>query len=140
MNEGWFHLPTRETHSEYIQRAERVVDWIWSLLANRKEYDDTEGIILVSHGNLLNAIITSLITGQAPVFCTKGLITHNNTGISHLKLFVAKNNPQQRFTSVQYLNRVSHLLQDSTLLTGNDPFKDHWVQEFLVSPSELLEP
>ena len=49
MNEGWFHLPTRETHSEYIQRAERVVDWIWSLLANRKEYDDTEGIILVSH-------------------------------------------------------------------------------------------
>jgi len=139
MSEGWFHLPTRETHTEYLHRAERVVDWMWNLLLNRKEDDDTEGIILVSHGNLMNAIITSLIVGQAPILCTKGLVTHYNTGISHLKLFVEKNHPQQRFTTVQYLNRVNHLLPDTALLTGNDPFKDHWVQEFLVPAAESLE-
>jgi broad specificity phosphatase PhoE len=140
MEDGWYHLGTIESHSEYLIRAAMVVEWLWTLQATRS--DDEGGIILVLHGNLMNAIIGSLISGHPPVQCRSGLVTHNNTGITHLKLYSLRNSSatspvssERRFVSVQYINRVDHLRSLSgspSMLSGNEPFKDHWVQEFLV--------
>ena len=146
MEKGWYLLPYRESQEEFLDRAAGVVDWLWSLHRNRLEGEG--GIILVSHGNLMNAVISSLISGQDPVKCSSGLVTHHNTGITHLKLYsseavattsttAAAATPTAthlRFCNVQYINRVDHLQSDSSLLSGNEPFNDHWVQEFLVPP------
>lgn len=147
MEKGWYLLPYRESQEEFLNRATEVVNWLWTLHRDRSEGEG--GIILVSHGNLMNAVISSLISGQDPVKCSGGLVTHHNTGITHLKLYSSETTttavtttsatataiaPSLRFCNVQYMNRVDHLQSDSSLLTGNEPFHDHWVQEFLIPP------
>ena len=133
MDEGWYLLPSRESHADYLARAKTVVDWLWKVHQSRSEEDG--GIILVSHGNLMNALTTSLLSGTEPAKISQGLVTHCNTGITHLKLFSSRSSPERRLCSVQFINRVDHLRGHPDLLTGNEPFKDHWVQEFLLPPA-----
>lgn len=139
MEKGWYQLPYRESQEEFLNRAAGIVNWLWTLHRDRLEGEG--GIIIVSHGNLMNAVISSLISGQDPVKCSGGLVTHHNTGITHLKLYSSETStaattvaPPLRFCNVQFINRVDHLRSDSSLLTGNEPFHDHWVQEFLIPP------
>lgn len=148
MENGWYLLPDRESHDAFLNRAATIVDWIWTTvhqnLASSEVVDGVEGgLVLVTHGNLMNAMISSLLNGRDPVLCQGGLISHSNTGVTHMKLYRAKKNPLLRFCNVQSMNRVDHLLATcdasdgsaNPLLSGNEPFKDHWVQEYLLPPT-----
>lgn len=145
MENGWYLLQDCESHEAFLNRAATIVDWIWTTVHQNHASSDgvdsvEEGVVLVTHGNLMNAMISSLLSGRDPVLCPGGMISHNNTGVTHLKLYCAKENPLLRFCNVQSMNRVDHLLREgysssNSLLSGNDPFKDHWVQEFLIPPT-----
>lgn len=146
MENGWYLLPDRESHDGFLSRAATIVDWIWTTVHQNHANSDVDGVeggvVLVTHGNLMNAMISSLINGRDPVLCQGGLISHSNTGVTHIKLYRAKKDPLLRFCNVQSMNRVDHLLtRDASdgsaanpLLSGNEPFKDHWVQEYLLPP------
>lgn len=134
MENGWYHSTTRETHSEFLNRTAEVIEWLWSIHSQSDEERGFKtGVILVIHGNLLNLLITSLLTGNHPSSSRRGLVTHCNTGVSHLQLWSWRRQPERyRLCSVQFLNRVDHLMTESHLIAGDAVFNDHWIQEFMV--------
>jgi broad specificity phosphatase PhoE len=128
MDKGWFAGRTsHETTQEFLQRMDRIAEWL---------FERQSDVILVIHGNLMNGLINRLLMGsagnQGQGGTNKGgLYIHNNTGFSHIQIY--KDDSGARVTCVQAINRVDHLLAlgDSSLLTGNRPYADHWVQEYL---------
>jgi len=98
-----------------------------------------------SSGNLIGAVISSLLKSSI-------LIAHNNTGFTHIELW-SDHKGDHKTPSVQYINRLDHLLQhpakhpsdaaskdeqspgpavvSADLICGADVFNDHWIQEFI---------
>jgi broad specificity phosphatase PhoE len=130
MEQGWYYgsCDHVESWSEFQTRAQIIVDWIWSMHCTPVETRNFEGIhfknmIFVIHGNLLSAVISGLQNA-------KGLITHNNTGHTHVQLLTGKNH--RKIAAIKYMNRVDHihLRLDNQFITGNDTINDHWIQEY----------
>ena len=118
MEHGWYNLDHEESPSEFLQRAQLVSEWI---LARR------ENVIIVSHGNLMSAVINRLCTnGNSPAGC---LNVHCNTGWTHLEMHHQKNT--KLLPVVVGVNRFDHLLHHPHLQTGARPDEDHWIPEFL---------
>lgn len=84
----------------------------------------TEGLILVVHGNLIASTVSFLLGSNA-------LIPHSNTGFTHLQLWSDKNF-ETKLVSLMFTNRVSHLSHHPELIAGEKIFEDHWIQEFLA--------
>ena len=126
MDNGWFAGRThQETTQEFIQRMDRIAEWLFEMESN---------VVLVIHGNLMNGLINRLVLGSAGNqggTNKGGLYIHNNTGFSHIQIY--KDDGGARITCVQGVNRIDHLVAhgDASLLTGNRPYADHWVQEYL---------
>jgi broad specificity phosphatase PhoE len=158
MESGWFHLPKKETAREFKDRAKELVEYLWQTHYHRVENhktqysnghevkeetkgtngsqnvhksslnDHNEGFIIVAHGNLLRAVVSNLLG-------TYSMITSDNTGVSHLQLWSSLEG-NHAFASVQFLNNVEHLLSEPNLISGNEIFDDHWIQEYLVDDNE----
>lgn len=91
--EGWWNR-ARETEAEWLARAQRVADRLWS------DYADTdERLVVVSHGGFFKDLISVLIAG-GPL--STGVISSRNTSITCLS-FV------DGVLVVGYLNRIEHL-------------------------------
>ena len=116
MEQGWYHGKLKEENQKEFQlRSKRLVQWLWTLhntlpenrsaFLNRPEVGSFKNIIIVNHGNLLNGIITGLQTGS-------GLVTHNNTGYSHIQLTTGRYNKE--YAIVKFLNKTNHLLSIKT--------------------------
>jgi broad specificity phosphatase PhoE len=92
MENGWYSEHTiMENYAKFQDRAKDIVNWLWSIHntpVNERFVLTSEGdkisfkhVIMVIHGNLLNAVISGLQMSN-------GLITHNNTGMKKCTLFV----------------------------------------------------
>ena len=146
MDEGWYHSDHKETHREFYQRAARLRDWLWmqhDLERNERRVGTVGGfdnIILVVHGNLISALLSKLLSGNA---C---LVPSDNTGISHVQLVTALRasrapehasfrnsnsaDPKEtRFAVLKTVSGTAHL--EEPLVGGSDIIADHWVQEFV---------
>jgi len=55
------------------------------------------------------------------------LVVHNNTGVSKLELYSAKEN--KRVAAVKSVNLLNHLNNNIELMTGDHITADHWIQE-----------
>lgn len=132
MENGWYSssatATTSETMNDFHKRADKVVDWIWSIhgtpLSSRQITPGVQfkNMAFVMHGNLMSAVIGGL---QG----SKGLITHYNTGFSRVQLVTGMEN--QRIAVVKFLNRSDHIpAENFDLLTGNNTLKDDWMQDF----------
>jgi len=122
MENGWYKHSTVESSIDYHKRVDILVDWIYSLHNNNST---NQSFILVFHGNLLSSLLNRLMQ-------SKSLIVHNNTGFSHVQIMsIEMNNRIERVSAVKSLNRVNHLIHDSTLFTGDDVIDDHWIQEYI---------
>lgn len=162
MEQGWYYSkPREENFQEFQFRVREIVKWLWSIHntpeENRRnllglEVPKFKNIIIVNHGNTLNGIISGLQTGS-------GLVTHNNTGYSHVQLTTGRHHRQ--YTVVKFLNKSDHLLTfqgtntsivnvgigvddnsqethndeviNPDLVTGNNTIKDGWLAEFQPS-------
>jgi broad specificity phosphatase PhoE len=149
MENGWFaDRPGKETAGEFKLRTEELIDVLWTMHgdhlrdaqqrrqqevlegvpdAEKKPLDDRDlGYFIVAHGNLIRALISKLLG-------TFAMVAVDNTGLSFLQLWSTVDG-QNRFASVQYCNRVDHLLHidGGSLVSGSDIFDDHWIQEYLI--------
>jgi broad specificity phosphatase PhoE len=120
MENGWYHLPHKETSEQFSHRTYEIVDYLWHL--HDEHHEDAGPVVVVCHGNVIREVISRLIN-------TSALITHCNTGITHIQLW-SNNEKHVRLASVQYVNRVDHLLSHPDLILGNDVWDDHWIQEY----------
>ena len=128
--------------SEFDQRSNAVVEWLWGKVGECTSEHPTRSIVLVTHGNLMSAILNGLLFGDGVT--RSGLFIHSNTGMSHLEL-VEVPETKKRVCSMQYLNHTPHLElnpaqqslsseSDSSqkqLRTGHYLFKNRWIHEFL---------
>lgn len=126
MDNGWYTLPHKETHTEFNTRAQEVSDWLWQL------HDQTEsergfktGLILSIHGNLIQSIITNLVKSS------NMMLTHDNTGFAHVQLWSSADD-KVRFPAVLSTNRLDHLQGRPELIAGGAVVDDHWVQDYLA--------
>lgn len=119
MEAGWYHLPRKESAEEFMVRAKGLADHLWAL------HDKEEGpIVLVAHGNVMRELISRMLG-------TSGMVTHCNTGVSHLQLWSSEQEGR-RLATLQYANRVDHLLSQPEIISGNEVFDDHWIQEYVL--------
>jgi broad specificity phosphatase PhoE len=165
MENGWYKRETMETYPEFQCRAKSIVEWLWNFHHTSPEHRHVHGIsgqnlILIIHGNLLNAVISGLLE-------TDGLITHNNTGITRMELLTEYTAGvlTRQVAVIKFVNRIDHLLfhspteqtssviddqqsvskkiktisnsistesivKSKPLVTGNHTVNDHWIQEF----------
>lgn len=125
MEKGWYMLPKRETTEEFLERSEKIAQWLWELHSQTTEQRGFKtGIILAVHGNLIRSIISALVK-------TSFLVTHDNTGFTHIQLW-SDSTGKHNVPSIQFVNRVDHLLHSSpNLISGSAVFTDHWMQEFI---------
>lgn len=91
--EGWWNRP-RETEAEWVARAQRVADKLWS------DYADTdEHLGIVAHGGFIKDLVSALIAdGPLP----HGLISCRNTSITQFTFSEGE-------LIFGYLNRIDHL-------------------------------
>lgn len=132
MENGWYKGEKKETSKEFKDRATKVIEFLWRIHYDAiKETGKGVNIILVTHGNLINELISRL-TG-----CSSSIFISNNSGISHLQLW-SYNNPQlkeedekkkRQLVTAQFINKTDHLT-DEKLITGGAAFDDFWVQEY----------
>jgi len=127
MENGWYKLPRKETRAEFYERCDKVVEMLWEehFTALRTGNQPTHNIILVAHGNLIGETISKLLN-------TKAMITNCNTGICHVQLWSDVVTGQQRVSSLQFTNRIEHLIPHPQLIAGNEIFEDHWIQEYFA--------
>eukprot|EP01039_Chlorochromonas_danica_P002173 gene2173-2371_t len=121
MENGWYHLPEKESPKQFISRVQEIVQFLWT--EHESGHEEASVLVLVTHGNLIRELISQLACSRSILY------THCNTGLSHVQLW--SGGGKERFVSVQGLNRVDHLAADPTLVGGNDVFGDHWIQEFV---------
>jgi len=130
MENGWYTLPHRESRRQFLDRSESVANWLWELLVQAPEQRGFKtGIVLSIHGNLIGALIAAL-------FKSEMLIAHDNTGITHVQLWVDATG-KRKLASIHYLNKVDHLHSRPELISGSDIVKDHWLQEFTEEVEDL---
>lgn len=127
MENGWYKLTHKETVAQFLERSHHVTDLLWQehLAASREQKENN--VIIVCHGNVIRALISNLIG-------TNALITNCNTGMSHVQLW-SDLSGTQRLSSLQFTNRIEHLLEKPELIAGNEIFEDHWIQEYIVKES-----
>ena len=88
MENGWFLLPHKETCLHFRARTKGIVDFLWEYASGEEggngpedghhaHSEEQRGLVIVAHGNVLNALISQLTGGN-------GLVTHNNTGTDEL--------------------------------------------------------
>lgn len=137
MEEGWYAgYNAKETSGEFKNRCGELVEILWKMHSDRLTTavameltssikDTDEGILLVAHGNLIRGVVSKLLG-------TEGMITSDNTGITHIQLWSDRTN-EHRLASLLSVNRVDHLLdaENGALITGGAIFEDHWIQEYL---------
>ena len=129
---GWYHNNESETLEQFRERCKKVVDWIWSLheqdFSSRRIGNETplgfKNIILVGHGLLNSNVIANLMGCEDD---DRYLVVHNNTGVSKLELYSAKEN--KRVAAVKSVNLLNHLNNNIELMTGDHITADHWIQE-----------
>lgn len=83
---GWYDRPHMETSAEFDARAHEMVGWIWSMQQDLKR-SGHGALVLVTHGNIMSAIMSILFSGTP----SKALYKHSNTGHSHIELFFLGN-------------------------------------------------
>ena len=91
--DGWWNRP-KETEAEWVERAQRVADRLWSEFA-----ETDESIAIVMHGGFIKDLVSALVNG-GPLEC--GLLSSRNTSITNLVFSEGK-------LILGYLNRVDHL-------------------------------
>lgn len=130
MEDGWYHSSKMETGPEFRDRTKRVVEWLWELHDHGNEKHLIAGapafknLIVVAHGNLINAVLCGLIGGA-------GLFVHSNTGYTHVQLVTAGSAaPQRRVAAIKSMNEVCPLFPP-VFHTGHHILDDHWIQEYL---------
>lgn len=119
---GWYDRPHIETQAEFDARAAEFVGWIWSMQQDLLRTGHG-AMVLVTHGNFMSAVISTLLSG-AP---HKALYKHCNTGHTHIELFSAGN---RHMAVCQSVNKVTHLLNEKSLIGGDHSVDDRWIQQF----------
>ncbi|MBM3601899.1 MAG: histidine phosphatase family protein [Alphaproteobacteria bacterium] len=119
---GWYDRPHMETSAEFDARAHEMVGWIWSMQQDLKR-SGHGALVLVTHGNIMSAIMSILFSGTP----SKALYKHSNTGHSHIELFSLGN---RNMVVCQSINKVTHLLNDRQLIGGDHTVDDRWIQQF----------
>lgn len=138
MENGYFYGNLKmETNDEGDKRIYDISNKIWnyffeSIEKQQLENNDNnhlEGIILVSHGNVLSGLINCLMSQSNT--SRMGLYVHENTGYSHIELYYDTIKNKKCFTLKQF-NEYQHLIDNNNnLRSGNHTLNDHWIQEFL---------
>lgn len=118
MEDGWYHHPQKESAQQFLERAQDLTHYLWA--AHGDSCCGSEPLVLIAHGNVLRELISRLL-GVAAV------VTHCNTGISHLQLW---SNEGRRVASLQYANRVDHLTAEPATIAGNEVLDDGWMSEY----------
>lgn len=140
MENGWYHgrSSKMETAGEFHTRVNQLAEWIWSihnansfqnkfkrlgLSTSSKDNKDFQNIIIVGHGTLFSALLSKLQGGD-------GLITHYNTGYSHLQLISSPN--KAKIAAIKFINKCEHINSQTQnkLLTGSDTIEDRWLEEY----------
>lgn len=129
---GWYQKDKKETPQEFLRRMEEVEDWLWRehMECTSCSNDEVGSLVVVTHGNLISALLNRLVSGCRGSACGSALFMSNNTGVTHVQLWTSPNG-DRRLPILQSTNRTDHLRTQPELLTGNRPFDDSWVQEFL---------
>jgi 2,3-bisphosphoglycerate-dependent phosphoglycerate mutase len=91
--DGWWNRP-RETETEWLVRAQRVADRLWSEFA-----DTDERLAVVAHGGFIKDLVSVLIAG-GPL--SPGIISSRNTSVTCFSFVEGQ-------LVVGYLNRIDHL-------------------------------
>lgn len=126
MENGYYKLDRKETKRQFLERSEKVSDWLWSLHdQSPEERGFKTGAIITAHGNLIQAVITHLLGARNLM-----MLTHDNTGFAHIQLW-SHEDGSNRLPAILYTNRVDHLRGNPELIAGGAVFEDHWIQEFL---------
>jgi len=127
MEDGWYYRKSSmETSKEFMERVDRLATWV-------TEQNNT---VLIIHGNLISGLINRLVLGSEgnSLGNMGGLYVHCNTGFSHVQIIPEKLKVGDRkvsITAVLGVNRIDHLIGEEELLSGNRPYDDHWVQEYI---------
>ncbi len=119
---GWYDRAHIETADEFHARAFDIVDWIWRMQQDMLRSGHAV-LVLVMHGNIMSAIMSTLFSG-AP---HRTLYKHCNTGHTHIELF---SHGGKNLTVCQSVNKVTHLLHARELIGGDHAVDDRWIQQF----------
>jgi broad specificity phosphatase PhoE len=125
LEDGWYHNQFPEASPDYELRVHQIIEWIWAKYAELINSEENHVIVLVTHGNLISALLSGLLTKniRGSFFCS------SNTGISHLQLYSYLSSD---VVISQGINKVTHLLGDISLIKGSHAIDDHWLQELIV--------
>ncbi len=119
---GWYDRPHIETSAEFDARAIEIVGWIWSMQQDLLR-SGHGALVLVTHGNIMSAIISTLFSGAPHT----ALYKHCNTGHTHVELF---SRGHRNLAVCQSVNKVTHLLKERQLIGGDHAVDDRWIQQF----------
>ncbi len=119
---GWYDRANIETADEFHARAFDIAGWIWSMQQDLLR-SGHGALVLVMHGNIMSAIMSTLFSG-AP---HRALYKHCNTGHTHIELF---SHGGKNMTVCQSVNKVTHLLNERELIAGDHAVDDRWIQQF----------
>ena len=119
---GWYDRSQIESTVEFDARARDVSRWIWSM--QRQMLVSGHGaLVLVMHGNIMSAVISTLFSGAPHT----ALYKHCNTAHTHIELF---SRGGRNLAVCQSLNKVTHLLHHKHLIGGDHALDDRWIQQF----------
>ncbi len=119
---GWYNRPHIETAAEFETRSHEIANWIWAM-QQQMLASGHGALVLVMHGNIMSAIISTLFSGAPHT----ALYKHCNTGHTHIELFSSAG---RNMAVCQSLNKVTHLLHHKQLIGGDHAVDDRWIQQF----------
>ena len=119
---GWYNRPHIETAAEFEARAREVAAWIWAMQQHMLA-SGHGALVLVMHGNIMSAILSTLFSGAPHA----ALYKHCNTGHTHIELFSDRG---RNLAVCQSVNKVTHLLGHKHLIGGDHAVDDRWIQQF----------
>lgn len=130
MENGWYHLAYKETHRQFLERADTVADWLWKLHdQSTEERGFKTGCVISAHGNLIQAVISSLVGSP------NMMLTHDNTGYAHVQLYTDMDTGK-RIPAIIFTNKTDHLREYPELISGGAVVEGHWIQEYLEPMDE----
>ena len=121
---GWYDRSQKEKSADYDARALEVARWIWFMQQDMLR-SGHGALVLVTHGNIMSAIISTLFTGNPHA----ALFIHSNTGHTHIELF---SKGDRNMAVCQSANKVTHLLGETSLIGGDHAVDDRWIQQFAL--------